>query len=216
MYLAGPGTQLTRAGIPRTLLSGISNHCEAADLKVFEMKYLNPLSLFIEVLKTKSFESKSLLGLQLTEKYVDLAVSDSDNKVAVPLSSLNRQRIDFYLMADKLQILISKHNLMGIVVGNPSRRTLEKLNCVANKAFFDELCKTGKFEGLKYTYWDDLISSKHMEFQLKHNLEFMIEHLNLPQDKSKEIIDRCIAAHMLQGYLDCSNMVTTISSECFC
>ncbi|TXG57399.1 hypothetical protein EZV62_018712 [Acer yangbiense] len=148
------------------------------------MKYLNPLSLFIEVPKTKSFERKSLLGLQLTEKYVDLAVSDSNNKVAVPLSSLNRQAIDFYLMADKLQILISKHNLMGIVVGNPSRRTLEKIN--------------------------------HMEFQLKHNLEFMIEHLNLPQDKSKEIIDRCIAAHMLQGYLDCSNMVTTISSECFC
>ncbi|KAK2635634.1 hypothetical protein Ddye_030426 [Dipteronia dyeriana] len=134
------------------------------------MKLVKPLTLYKELRKRKSKQGR-LLGLELSEKYVNLAVSDPDNDIVVPLRKYN---MDF--MADKFQSL-------------------------GKKIFLDELCKTGKFDSLKYAFWNKLIATKHMDFQLKHHLKFVMEYFNLPEDKSKEFIDRCIAARILQRYL---------------
>ena len=52
------------------------------------MKYVKPLRLFQDLLKTNSLERGRLLGLDVGDKYVGLAVSDQHNKIASPLRFL--------------------------------------------------------------------------------------------------------------------------------
>lgn len=54
------------------------------------MKYVRPLNLFKDLLEVKRHarEGKRLLGLDVGDKYVGLAVSDPTNKIASPLRYL--------------------------------------------------------------------------------------------------------------------------------
>ena len=49
------------------------------------MKYVRPLNLFRDLLKGNALERGRFLGLDVGDKYVGLAVSDPDNKIASPL-----------------------------------------------------------------------------------------------------------------------------------
>lgn len=49
------------------------------------MKYVKPFNLFQDLMKTKPLERGRLLGLDVGDKYVGLAVSDANNKIASPL-----------------------------------------------------------------------------------------------------------------------------------
>ncbi|KAK0573640.1 hypothetical protein LWI29_011317 [Acer saccharum] len=71
------------------------------------MSYVKPLRLYKKSLKWKSSKPGRLLCLDVNEKYVDLAVTDPENIVAVPLSCLHRQENNLDLIADKLQTLVS-------------------------------------------------------------------------------------------------------------
>lgn len=46
---------------------------------------MKPFNLFQDLMKTKPFERGRLLGLDVGDKYVGLAVSDANNKIASPL-----------------------------------------------------------------------------------------------------------------------------------
>lgn len=48
------------------------------------MKFVKPVDLFQKLLKTGSMEKGRLLGLDVGQKYVGLAVSDTENKIALP------------------------------------------------------------------------------------------------------------------------------------
>ncbi|XP_043810050.1 putative pre-16S rRNA nuclease isoform X2 [Manihot esculenta] len=86
------------------------------------MKYLKPLALFHGLLKTKAKERGRLLGLDVGDKYVGLAISDTHNKIASPLSVLLRKKTNIDLMATDFQSLISELSLVGFVVGYPFER----------------------------------------------------------------------------------------------
>lgn len=49
------------------------------------MQYVKCLNFFQDLLKAKALERGRLLGLDVGDKYVGLAVSDLDNKIATPL-----------------------------------------------------------------------------------------------------------------------------------
>ncbi|KAK0598927.1 hypothetical protein LWI29_000767 [Acer saccharum] len=134
-------------------------------------------------------------------------MSDPDNKNAVPLRAVPMNEGNMDLMANKFQKLISEHNLMGFVVDYPYRLSIEgfKASDETITGFINDLCRTRKFKGLKYTYWSDQIATKHMDFVVKHNVEFILENLNLPNLEPKEMVDKFVAARLLQGYLDCIN-----------
>jgi putative Holliday junction resolvase len=53
-----------------------------------EMKYVKPLSLLGNALKTKVSVPGRFLGLDVGDKYVGLAISDPSNMVASPLRYL--------------------------------------------------------------------------------------------------------------------------------
>ncbi|KAI9186884.1 hypothetical protein LWI28_021893 [Acer negundo] len=48
----------------------------------------------------------------------------------------------------------------GLIVGYPSSSIIQKSDGAETKIFIDKLDKTGKFEGLKYTYWCTSLVSK--------------------------------------------------------
>ena len=49
------------------------------------MRYMKPLSLFQDLLKSNALGRGRFLGLDVGDKYVGLAVSDPENKIATPL-----------------------------------------------------------------------------------------------------------------------------------
>ncbi|KAL5551650.1 hypothetical protein UlMin_002259 [Ulmus minor] len=157
------------------------------------MKYVKPLSLFKDLLKSE----ERLLGLDVGGKYIGLAVSDVHNKIASPLSVLLRKKSNIDLMADDFQSLISELSLGGFVVGFPFDRQRSSPDSVQVKLFIDELCKTNKLQGIKYTYWDECFTSK--------NVELLLKPLNLHPVQAKTIVDKFAAVGILQGYLDYVN-----------
>ncbi|XP_015055623.1 uncharacterized protein LOC107002206 isoform X3 [Solanum pennellii] len=108
------------------------------------MRYLKPSNLFHELLKSNALASSRILGLDVGDKYVGLAVSDTTNKVASPLAVLLRKKTNIDLMAKDLQGL-----------------------AVHVKLFIDDLCRTGELRGVNYTFRDECFTSKNVEFLLQ-------------------------------------------------
>lgn len=83
------------------------------------MRLLKAEELFRNVLKGGSKKQARLLGLDVGSKYVGLAVSDDQNRIAMPLSVLGRTKTNINLMADDFKTLVAKYSLAGFVVGYP-------------------------------------------------------------------------------------------------
>lgn len=162
------------------------------------MRYVKPLSLFQDLLMAHTKKKGRLLGLDVGDKYVGLAVSDSSNKIASPLSVLLRKKTNIDLMATDLQSLVSEFPLLGFVVGCPLDRFRGgNPEDVQMKVFIDELSKTGKLDGVCYTYWEETFTSK--------NVELLLQPLTLHPVAAKTIVDKFAAMGILQGYLDYAN-----------
>ncbi|CAI9274398.1 unnamed protein product [Lactuca saligna] len=161
------------------------------------MKHMKPLSLYQKLLKTPAGERGRLLGLDVGDKYVGLAVSDVNNKVASPLSVLVRKKSNIGLMAIDFEFLISKLSLSAFIVGCPYDRQRNCPEATQVKVFIDSLCKTGKLEGVGYTFWDECFTSK--------NVDLLLEPLKFSTVEAKTINDKFAAVGILQGYLDYVN-----------
>ncbi|TXG65377.1 hypothetical protein EZV62_006652 [Acer yangbiense] len=176
------------------------------------MKFLQPLNLFKESLKREASKRNQLLGLNVGDRFLTLAVSDPENISAVPLRVWPTVLYDKASVADTIQTLIPKHNLMGLVVFSPN---ISSKSCPIY-SYIGGLHKTGKLEGLMYTCWDVNFTSKvrvcHVEFVSNHHVEF-IKSLSLPKHLSEKCIEQFAAWHMLQGYLDYSNILVAIDKD---
>ncbi|KAJ4722238.1 Polynucleotidyl transferase, ribonuclease H-like superfamily protein [Melia azedarach] len=169
------------------------------------MKYVKPLKLFDEMMKRKVSKRGRLLGLDVGDKYVGLAISDSNNKIASPLSVLLRKKEKIDLMACDFQSLISEFSLAGFVVGYPFNRQQTAPDAVQVKLLIDDLSATKKLEGLHYTYWNEGFTSKDVELLLKH--------LTLHPVESKTILDKFAAVGILQEYLDHMNRKLNLATK---
>lgn len=165
---------------------------------------MKPLTLFHDLLKSNAVERGRLLGLDVGDKYVGLAVSDPRNKIASPLSVLLRKKSTIDLMVSDFESLVSELSLEGFVVGYPFDRFRGTRDAVQVNLFIDDLCKTRKLEGLKYTYWDERFTSK--------NVELLLKPLTLHPVQAKTIIDKFAAVGILQGYLDYINRKMKLES----
>ncbi|XP_047332946.1 putative pre-16S rRNA nuclease [Impatiens glandulifera] len=163
------------------------------------MKYAKPLHLFRDLVKASSSGSGRLLGLDVGDKYVGLAVSDANNATASPLSVLVRKKSTIELMAIDFQCLISELSLIGFVVGCPFDRHRRCPQSVIIKLFIDELCKNERLEGMKYTFWDECFTSK--------SVELMLKPLSFHPVVAKTMTDKFAAVGILQGYLDHVNQM---------
>ena len=128
--------------------------------------------------------------MDLGEKTIGVAVSDSFQSVATPLETVRRKK--FGVDAARLAEIITERRIGGLVLGLPRNMDgSEGPRCQSTRAFarnFDRLTP------LPITYWDERLSTVAAERAL---LE-----ADTTRKRRAEVIDHVAAGYILQGLLD--------------
>lgn len=129
-----------------------------------------------------------LLGLDIGEVRIGVAISDELGSIASPLAMIPRKGD----VVTELKKLITKYMPARLVVGLPVGLSgREGPQAEATRAFAEELATT---VGLPVEYYDERMSSSIAEQTLISQ--------GTRRDKRKQQIDAMAAAVILQGYLD--------------
>jgi putative Holliday junction resolvase len=131
-----------------------------------------------------------LLGLDLGEKTIGLALSDRLLMVATPMETLKRGK--FAADAARLDIIISEHAIGGLVVGLPLNMDgTDGPSAQSARAFGRNWVNRST---LPLIFWDERLSTMAVTRTL------------LDADASRkrrgEVVDKMAAAYILQGALD--------------
>lgn len=133
---------------------------------------------------------QALIGLDLGEKTIGVAVTDSFLSVATPLETVRRKK--FGVDAARLNEIIQDRQIGGLVLGLPRNMDgSEGARCQSTRAFarnFDRLSP------LPITFWDERLSTVAAERAL---LE-----ADTTRKRRAEVIDHVAAGYILQGVLD--------------
>lgn len=134
---------------------------------------------------------RALIGLDLGEKTIGVAVTDSFLSVATPLETVRRKK--FGLDAARLSEIIAARRIGGLILGLPYNMDgSEGPRCQSTRAFarnFDKL-----HPDLPIGYWDERLSTVAAERAL---LE-----ADTSRKRRAEVIDHVAAGYILQGVLD--------------
>lgn len=135
-------------------------------------------------------KGERLLGLDLGEKTIGLALSDVMLTVATPLETLARKK--FSLDADALVAHIKKHIVGGLVVGLPlNMNGTEGPSAQSARAFARNFLAK---HDLPILFWDERLSTAAVTRTL---LE-----ADVSRAKRKDVVDKMAASFILQGVLD--------------
>ncbi len=131
-----------------------------------------------------------IMGLDVGDKRIGIAVSDPLGWTAQPHSVLNRKSPsqDYKRLAE----LCTSEQIDLLVVGLP----LNMNGTVGPRAQLVQefAAQLSAFTGLEVEYWDERLSTKSAERTLLA--------ADVSRQKRKEVIDKLAAVHILQGYLD--------------
>jgi putative Holliday junction resolvase len=134
---------------------------------------------------------RALIGLDLGEKTIGVAVTDSFLSVATPLETVRRKK--FGMDAARLGEIIAGRKIGGVILGLPFNMDgSEGPRCQSTRAFarnFDRL-----HPDLPIGYWDERLSTVAAERAL---LE-----ADTSRKRRAEVIDHVAAGYILQGVLD--------------
>jgi putative Holliday junction resolvase len=132
-----------------------------------------------------------LIGLDLGEKTIGVAVSDVTRSIASPLALLRKSK--FTEEAAQLFALMTERGAGGVVIGLPVNMDgTEGTRCQSNRAFARNLLR---LKELPIAFWDERWSSVAVN-------RMLIEEADLTRKKRAEVVDRAAAAYILQGALD--------------
>ncbi|MEO1251176.1 MAG: Holliday junction resolvase RuvX [Pseudomonadota bacterium] len=132
----------------------------------------------------------ALLGLDLGEKTIGVAVCDADRRVATPVETIRRKK--FTADALRLAMLASERDVVGLVLGLPLNMDgTEGPSAQRARAFARNLPKQ---LDLPVAFWDERLSSAAIE------RDFVA--LDMSRAKRAAKIDESAAAFILQGAID--------------
>ncbi len=133
---------------------------------------------------------RALAGLDLGEKTIGVAVSDSMRVVASPLETIRRSK--FTADATHLLQITDKRRIGGIILGLPRNMDgSEGPRCQSTRAFARNLAR---LSDLPIGFWDERLSTVAAEKAL---LE-----ADTTRKRRSEVIDHVAAGYILQGALD--------------
>jgi putative Holliday junction resolvase len=146
--------------------------------------------LDLEGLRTALTAGQRLLGLDLGEKTIGIALSDTLLSVASPLVTLKRRK--FTANAEELRGLIREHGVGGIIVGLPLNMDgSEGPSAQSARAFARNFAAASD---IPLAFWDERLSTAAVTRTL------------LEADSSRkrraEVVDKMAASYILQGALD--------------
>ena len=132
-----------------------------------------------------------VLGLDLGSKTIGIAISDGARQVATPVET--RRRGKFSADAAYLCDLIASRAIGGLVLGLPLNMDgSEGRRCQSTRAFAANLLQ---MIDLPLAFWDERLSSVAVERAL-------IDELDMPRARRRDVIDAHAANFILQGFLD--------------
>ena len=135
----------------------------------------------------------ALMGLDLGDRTIGVAVSDRVRSVATPLETVRRKK--FGVDADRLIALLNEREIGGVVLGLPRNMDgTEGPRCQSTRAFARNLTRLPAFNDLPITFWDERLSTVAAERAL---LE-----ADTSRRRRAEVIDHVAAGYILQGALD--------------
>jgi putative holliday junction resolvase len=133
-----------------------------------------------------------LVGLDLGEKTIGVAVSDATRMIASPLETIRRSK--FSDDAAALFKLMASRHASGIVVGLPVNMDgTEGARCQSSRAFARNLLRLKP--DLPIAFWDERMSSMAIN-------RMLINEADLSRARRAEVVDKAAAAWILQGALD--------------
>ncbi|MBY0422708.1 MAG: Holliday junction resolvase RuvX [Parvularculaceae bacterium] len=135
-------------------------------------------------------EKGVLIGVDLGEKTIGVAVSDPDRRLAVPVQTIRRSK--FTKDAKELLRLAAERRAVGLVFGLPLNMDgTDSQRAQSTRAFVRNLARLSP---LPAAFWDERLSTAAVERE-------MIA-LDMSRAKRAERIDGNAAAYILQGALD--------------
>ena len=138
----------------------------------------------------KLHTSQILVGLDLGEKTIGIAVSDQSLIIATPLQTISRKGIKKDLI--KLSKILKEYNIGGFIIGLPI-----SLDGTENQQT-SKVIKMGdeikNYFVVPIDYFDERFSSDVIFKEMRK--------ANLSRSKIKNKIDQQAAAYILQGYLE--------------
>ena len=134
--------------------------------------------------------SGALLGLDLGEKTIGVAVCDPARQVAAPVETIRRKK--FTPDAERLAALAAERAAVGLVMGLPlNMNGSEGPRAQSTRAFARNLAR---LLPLPLAFWDERLSTAAMERDLIA--------LDASRAKRADQIDAAAAAFILQGAID--------------
>ncbi|WP_334161302.1 Holliday junction resolvase RuvX [Phenylobacterium sp.] len=132
-----------------------------------------------------------LVGLDLGEKTIGVAVSDATRTVASPLELIRKTK--FGDDAAALFRAMESREATGIVIGLPVNMDgTEGARCQSNRAFARNLLR---LKDVPIAFWDERMSTMAVN-------RMLIGEADLTRAKRAEVVDRAAAAWILQGALE--------------
>lgn len=141
---------------------------------------------------------RRLLGLDVGEKTIGLAVSDLTRTIATPLHTIRRTK--FTTDVAELLDLVRKEDIAALVIGYPVNMDgSEGPRCQSIRAFCANL---EKHFTLPILLWDERMSTQAVT-------RAMLE-ADLSRARRADMVDKAAAAYILQGVLDSLSRQSTV------
>lgn len=132
-----------------------------------------------------------LVGLDLGEKTIGVAVSDATRTVASPLQLIRKTK--FTDDANALFKLMESRGAGGIVIGLPVNMDgTEGPRCQSSRAFARNLLR---LRDLPIAFWDERLSSAAVN-------RMLIDEHDVNRKQRGEVVDKLAATYILQGALE--------------
>jgi putative Holliday junction resolvase len=133
-----------------------------------------------------------VLGLDLGEKTIGVAVSDVTRAIASPLELIHKGK--FTDDANRLFFLMDGRGAKGIVIGLPVNMDgTEGPRCQSSRAFGRNLLRLRP--ELPIAFWDERLSTAAVQ-------RMMTDEMDLSRARRAELVDKMAATYILQGALD--------------
>ena len=150
----------------------------------------------IKELKAALKPGARLMGIDHGEKTWGLALSNPDLTIATPLKTLRFTK--FGACVKELAALCTEYNVGGFVIGLPLHMGgQEGPRVMSVRHFADNLLQAKNIFGFEpvIAFQDERLSTFAAESRL-------IDDLNMPREKRRDVIDAHAAAHILQAALE--------------
>lgn len=132
-----------------------------------------------------------VVGLDLGEKTIGVAVSDGMRMVASPLALIRKAK--FTQDAEQLFALMESRDAKAIVVGLPINMDgTEGPRCQSSRAFARNILR---LRDLPIAFWDERMSSVAVN-------RMLVDEADMTRARRGEVVDKTAAAWILQGALD--------------